>query len=104
MRAHLRSHKEYMCEICKQTIKHQDILEKHIIITHANAKLYCHFYNNGTTCPFEQECVFLHEHSSQCRYAALCERNLCMYKHKVNNSDFDDVEEDGVIDVNEMNT
>ena len=65
--------------------------------------IYCHFYNNGTTCPFEQECVFLHEHSSQCRYLALCEINLCMYKHKLNYTDFHDVGEDGVIDVNEMN-
>ena len=103
MIAHLRNHKEYSCDICNKTFKYQDILEKHIIITHEEAKLYCHFYNNETTCPFEQDCVFLHEHSSQCRYGACCERKLCMYKHKVNSSDFGDVGEDEVIDENEMN-
>ena len=105
MRAHLKNHREHVCETCDKSFKYQDILEKHISITHEDAKLYCHFFNNETTCPFEKDCVFLHENSSQCNYGALCERNLCMYKHLKNSHDeqLDGVEEDEVIDVSELN-
>ena len=84
MRAHLKNHKEHLCETCDKTFKYQDILGKYIKIAHEDARLYCHFFNNGITCPFEQDCVFLYEHSTQCKHGALCERNLCMYKHLEN--------------------
>ena len=80
MTAHLKTH--IICNICEKTFKYQDILEKHIKIAHENAKLYCHFYNNDKNCPFNLNCIFLHEDSSQCRYGKLCERTYCMFKHE----------------------
>ena len=53
------------------------------------------------TCPFEQDCVFLYEHSTQCKYGALCERNLCMYKHLENSCE--EQVEDELNDVIELN-
>ena len=55
---------------------------KHIQISHKNQKIYCHFYNNNETCPFDEECVFLHEDADMCRYGAKCEREYCMFKHE----------------------
>ena len=34
------------------------------------------------TCPFDQECVFLHEDADKCRYGESCDRILCMFKHE----------------------
>ena len=34
------------------------------------------------TCPFDKECVFLHEDADNCKYGESCERILCMFKHK----------------------
>ena len=33
------------------------------------------------TCPFGEECIFLHEVSRKCKYGKLCERLKCMFKH-----------------------
>ena len=53
-----------------------------MLITHENFRIYCHFYNNEKTCPYDQECVFLHEESQICKYGTMCERNYCMFKHE----------------------
>ena len=84
MNAHLKRHRENSCPHCERTFRYEDILEKHIKIAHEGTKLYCHFFNNEKICPFEQDCIFLHEHSTQCIYEKLCERNNCMYKHSSN--------------------
>ena len=47
-------------------------------------KLYCHYFNNKKTCPYEEECVFLHEDAKNCKYGMECERLLCMFKHEFN--------------------
>ena len=39
-------------------------------------------YNNNKNSPFNLNCVFLHEHSSQCRYGKACERKYCIFKHE----------------------
>ena len=31
--------------------------------------------------PYDDRCVFLHEHSKLCRYGGNCKRTYCMFKH-----------------------
>ena len=83
-----------------------DIKKKHVFIIHENTKLYCHFYNNEKTCPFADECIFLHEDSKFCKFDLVCERNFCMFKHRKvvepeNDDENDDIENgsDSIYDV-----
>ena len=94
LNAHLKKHKEFCCQQCEKTFKFKDILEKHIAIAHEGMKLYCHFYNNKKNCPFEKNCIFLREYSSQCKYGKLCERNNCMFMHEVEGEPSDDSDSD----------
>ena len=57
------------------------IVEETQKITHENFQIYCHYYNNSKTCPFKDECLFLHEEAPICKYGKLCERMYCMFKH-----------------------
>ena len=81
MSAHVRKHDKHKCEQCDKTFKYLDIKKKHILVSHENVKLYCHFFNNQKTCPFDDACIFLHEDAKLCRYDRMCERNFCMFKH-----------------------
>ena len=67
MRAHEKTHKKYQCEKCDKSFKYLDIKKKHVLIAHEKTKLYCHFYNNRKTCPFDEECIFLHEDANFCK-------------------------------------
>ena len=87
MIAHMKLHDKYQCEQCEKTFKYADIKKKHIQISHENVKFYCHFFNNKKTCPYDDECVFLHEDSKICKYGKICERNYCMFKHDYNGDD-----------------
>ena len=78
----MKNHVKFQCDQCSKTFKYLDVKNKHNQISHGNLKLYCHFYNNMKTCPFEEECVFLHEDADLCRYGDLCERNFCMFRHE----------------------
>ena len=99
--AHLRSHKKYACNKCDKTFKWQEVMEKHVRISHENVKLFCHYFNNGVECPYNDECIFVHEDSEVCKYGAMCERNNCMYKHKEENDD-DKNEELDITEENEV--
>ena len=45
---------------------------------------FCHFYNNGKPCPFQEiGCMFRHENSGQCK-TRLCTRKLCQFQHYAN--------------------
>ena len=81
MRAHKKNHTKFKCDICEKTFKCQEVMEKHVKIAHEKMKIYCHFFNNKKICPYDKECIFLHEDSDVCRYDMLCERKYCMYKH-----------------------
>ena len=83
LNAHKKRHKNFnfKCNQCSKTFKTEDIMEKHVRISHENIQIYCHFFNNDKTCPYENECIFLHDVAGLCRYGVLCERNYCMYKH-----------------------
>ena len=82
MRAHEKKHKKYQCDKCERSFEYQDILKKHKLVSHENTKLYCHFFNNEKTCPYNDKCIFLHADSKFCRYDSNFERDLCMFKHR----------------------
>ena len=78
--------------------------EKYVKIVHENVKWFCHYYNNDKECPRGEKCIFLHEHSGDCRYKNLCERNNCMFKHEAGKSEQKGSEaanENGIWEVNE---
>ena len=75
-------------------------MRKHVKITHENFKMYCHYFNNKKTCPYNEECVFLHEEAKLCNYGYLCERMLCMFKHENEPNVENEVEEN--IEKNEL--
>ena len=85
MSAHIKKHDKHKCELCDRTFKYLDIKKKHILVSHEGVKLYCHFFNNEKTCPYDESCIFLHEDAKLCRYDRNCERNLCMFKHQSKN-------------------
>ena len=95
MLAHKKNHTKFNCEKCDKKFKYQVIKEKHMSISHGNKILYCHYFNNRKKCPFEENCIFIHDDSDMCRYGSNCERNLCMYKHSY--------EEDDIIGDNDTN-
>ena len=59
---------------------------------HENAKIqYCHFFNNALPCPYEEiGCMFRHAEAPSCRYQTCCTRKLCPYKHKTEESEYDE--------------
>ena len=93
LNAHKKNHKKHKCDQCGKTFQAKDIMEKHTKIAHENVKLYCHFFNNEKVCPFEEECIFLHEDSENCRFAENCDRINCMFKHIVSEENDNDENE-----------
>ena len=90
-----RVHRKYECDECDKVFKNEWILIKHKEATHEGVELFCHYYNNGKDCPFDDECIFMHEESESCKYGEACDRVMCMYKHEVNNdNENEDDEED----------
>jgi hypothetical protein len=92
MNAHERKHKRYQCDRCDESFEYQDILRKHKLVSHENTKLYCHFYNNEKTCPYDERCIFLHEDSTFCKYDPNCERDFCMFKHRITQEEQENIE------------
>ena len=72
-------------------------MEKRKQAVHEDVTLYCHYFNNDKDRPYDDVCIFLHEDSEECKFGNMCERTLCMYKHKSRNGDEDqsDEESDG---------
>ena len=97
-----KAHVKYDCDECGQEFKFEAILEKHIEAVHRDDVLYCHYFNNDKDCPFDEECIYLHEDSEPCKFNGICERKLCMYKHETTEDDKDDSDcDDDEIDVME---
>ena len=92
----MKIHTKYTCDICQKTFKYEDAKSKHNKIVHENVKLYCHYFNNQKDCPFKEECVFIHEVSTECKYGDICEREFCMFRHGINNNEaiLEDIEEE----------
>ena len=100
--AHGKSHGGIQCDMCEKNFGSEEILGKHVLIAHEKVKLYCHFYNNEKECPHGIKCIFLHEHSNQCKYGKMCERNNCMFKHEVNIVDDEEAEKDEIDDTDKV--
>ena len=46
--------------------------------------MYCHYFNNKKTCPFEEVgCMYKHAKSGNCWFKDLCKNKLCQYAHDV---------------------
>ena len=51
---------------------------------HTEDAPFCHFYNNGKSCPFQEiGCMCRHENSGPCK-TRLCTRKLCQFQHYEN--------------------
>ena len=91
-KAHVKSHKKYQCDYCDKTFLYENFKDKHITAVHEHLKLYCHYFNNKKVCPFDTQCIFLHEDSEECKFGRVCERVNCMYRHNVNVVELEDNE------------
>ena len=49
--------------------------------------------NYEKDCPFDDNCIFVHEESGTCKYGKSCERNLCMFQH-VESRDIENVSDE----------
>jgi hypothetical protein len=89
MRAHRNGHNENenKCNLCSKAFRSAETKEKYVKICHENVKLYCYYFNNKKICPYDEECVLFHIESPACRYGALCDGLMCMFRHE-----YDDVE------------
>ena len=92
--AHSKQHVKYACDLCDQTFKTEEVKKIHNKIVHENLKLYCHYYNNGKNCPYDQECGFLHTVAVVCKYGDLCDRQMCMFRHSASDDVIIEVIED----------
>ena len=83
---HCKSHEELMpfkCDICEKHFYVKWRLEKHVQ-GHDKKVNFCHYYNNGKKCPYEElGCKFKHEVSKNCRYDGSCWKRLCQFRHSV---------------------
>ena len=81
---HSKSHEEivpFKCNTCSKQFYSNWRLSKHVL-SHGEKGRFCHYFNNGKTCPYEEiGCKFKHEVSNNCRYDNLCHIRLCQFKH-----------------------
>ena len=75
-------HVKFECDECEKVFRYEAILEKHKEAAHEEFQLFCHYYNNDKDCPYDDECMYIHEDSEICRFGSNCARSLCMYKHE----------------------
>ena len=82
---HLKKHemvKQFKCNLCQSEFFLEWRLKKHIKGHSESNRKFCHYFNNGKNCPFEENgCRYKHEHSDICFYGALCKNLLCQYQH-----------------------
>ena len=92
---HMNTHKKFPCDECDKVYEYEGILEKHKYAVHGDFKLYCHFYNNNKDCEYDDQCIYLHEESEECKFGKSCERLMCMFRHdEVEESDDEDESDD----------
>ena len=87
MEVHSKSHDHILplkCNICDKEFYVNWRLKKHILSHDLNLK-FCHFYNNGKNCPYEDVgCKFKHKEAKSCRFDENCDKKLCQFKHSQN--------------------
>ena len=81
-------HEKFECDDCEKVFRYEALLEKHREAAHENIELFCHYFNNDKDCPFDENCIYIHEESGNCKYGNNCERTMCMFKHE----EFRDIE------------
>ena len=44
--------------------------------------IFCHYYNNDKECPYDDQCIYAHEESPDCKFGKGCERIKCIFQHE----------------------
>ena len=58
-------------------------LQKHESAHELATVKFCHYFNNGKQCPYEEVgCMFNHTESEKCRFDKYCNNKLCQFKHQ----------------------
>ena len=86
MEEHLKTHTNadvVNCSICDKEFVVKWRLDKHFK-THSENNKYCHYFNNGKSCPYENiGCKFKHEDAPLCRYLSRCRLKVCQFQHSI---------------------
>ena len=78
---HESAEMDYKCDICNKEFYLEWRWKKHAVIHAGNVK-YCHYYNNGKACPYEEiGCMFLHMESQMCPFKP-CKNRMCEFQHE----------------------
>ena len=81
---HSKLHENFLpfkCNICEKEFYVNWRLKKHVQ-SHEQKQKFCHFYNNGKDCPYEEiGCKFKHEAANNCKFDKNCSIKLCQFKH-----------------------
>ena len=57
-------------------------LAKHELAHNSLSLKYCHNFNNGKHCPYEEVgCTFKHEPSKKCWFQTHCSNKFCQFQH-----------------------
>ena len=82
---HLVNHvetRQFKCDICEVEFYTGWRLDKHQKSHEDQNQKFCHYFNNGKSCPYEDlGCKFKHKVSKECPFQDKCYRKLCQYKH-----------------------
>ena len=73
---HQKKHETFECEECGNDYNFEGLLEKHNEAVHGSMNIFFHYYNNEKECPFDDQCIFAHEDSPECKFAKGCEKML----------------------------
>ena len=56
-------HSKFECDECEKEFTYEAVLVKHKEEAHESVELFCHYFNNDKDCPFDDQCIFIHEES-----------------------------------------
>ena len=90
---HLKNHEVecFKCKVCDKSFHLKWRLEKHESAHNLLNVKFCHYFNNGKQCPYEEVgCMFKHEHAERCRYNYSCKNKLCQFQHSNQETEKDD--------------
>ena len=62
-----KMNKKFGFDECDKVFRFEALLEKHKEAAHEDVELFCPYYNNDKDCPFDDECIYLHEESENCK-------------------------------------
>ena len=83
--------RNHTCEQFDKTFVMQWRLNKHVE-SHAEGTKFCHFFNFGKTCHYEDiGWMFLHKNSERCYFGDKCNNKLCQFTHseEINHDDME---------------